>query len=542
MLWQGSMTIIIPKETPHMFIWFSNGLNIPPGMSPLPQNTRLDYVARLKEECAKLFVTKTPVYLIYMGRLLNNDQITLLERLQTDIPNLAIIDYDTVERIIDDQRVINKVSELTIAYQAQERLTVGSGGIADLVDFARLVLLYNSDILRQIAQEKITSPLEWRQGLIYRDFDVTLEKNLMPDIPTTNGYMATLNLSAESLQQHTDLIESAKGDPILIQKINTFFYTHIYNLKNYLQILTLFLDNASNQTTEQARQELIRQYTDICSAHIFKSSLTFKKSFISSIRIENSFLAISSDKAILIKKMIQEVIEQGKSPYAVVQLNFCLTVGSNPLARHVNALKEYLTPQLLGFYIGNDLTWKMTVKNQHTSEDFTPIAPITQSEDLPCSTTSIINTPSQPLTAENDERNHDLQDQITINKLLILSENYLNHLNKASKKGIFQQKLTLMQELHAILADESQICSTRLVNFSTRLQEADKQILKKHREPHWMAFKTAALCLLGITVVGMFVGAIDYALRKNHSIFFAAKSHGERFILDVEESILNSKK
>ena len=146
--------ILIAKETPHMFMWFSDGSKIPPGISPLPQNARLDYVTRLKEECAKLFITKTPAYLVYMGRLISREQQTLLEDLQNEIPNLAVIDYDEVEQHISDQRITNKVSADANAYKEHEKLTVGTGGIADLVDLTRLILLYNSKKLREIAQKK----------------------------------------------------------------------------------------------------------------------------------------------------------------------------------------------------------------------------------------------------------------------------------------------------------------------------------------------------------------------------------------------------
>ena len=92
-------------------------------------------------------------------------------------------------------------------------------------------------------------------------------------------------------------------------------------------------------------------------------------------------------------------------------------------------------------------------------------------------------------------------------------------------------------KLNAILEHPSNSPSTKLLEFSSRLQEVDKGILKNYREPNWVMFKKAALFLLGITVVGAIVGLIDYALRGHHSIFCATKSHGERFILDVEEYV-----
>jgi len=519
--------ILIAKETPHMFMWFSDGSKIPPGISPLPQNARLDYIKRLKEECGKLFITKTPVYLVYMGRLLNREQIALLEDLQNEIPNLAVIDYDDVEQSISDQQITSKVAAAASSYREHERLDVGGGGIADLVDFTRLILLYNSKTLRDIAQKKITIPLEWREGLIYRDFDVTLEKETMADIPTTHGYMATLNFLEKVHGHHTHLIELANGEEDLTQRIDIFFNTYIYNLEHYQQILKLFLNRSLNVEEQKTKQAFISEYKKIYRED------NFEFIFIRSILIENSFLAISTDQHPLIHKMIKEVV-RGDSPYAVVQLNFR---ARNPLAR----LKEFLTPQLLGFNIGNDLTWKMGVREQHTSEGLTTVTRVqlrknTSGDLSPPPATSVINIRRTPL-AGGSGNNNGLQDQVTVNKLSKLSKNYLAHLNKTSNKNNFLDKYNLMLELNAILDHPSNDPSTKLSEFSSRLQEVDKGILKNHREPNWVMFKKAALFLLGITVVGALVGLVDYALRRHHSIFCATKSHGERFILDVEEHI-----
>lgn len=510
--------VLIEKETAHMFMWFSDGSKIPPGISPLPQNTRLDYIKRLKEECAKLFITKTPVYLVYMGRLLNSEQITLLEDLQNEIPNLAVIDYDKVEQSISDQEIINKVATAASAYTKNEKLDVGNGGIADLVDLTRLILLYNSKVLRDIAQKKITIPLEWREGLIYRDFDVTLKKEKMTDIPTTHGYMATLNFLERVHRYRVGLIESAQDNEDLTRRIDTFFHDYIYNLEQYQQILKLFLNRSLNAEEQEVKQSFTLKYNEIFHENNFKSL------FVHAIRIENSFLAISKDQHPLINTMIKEVVLGGESPYAVVQSIFGRSF-NNPLDR----IKEFLTPQLLGFNIGNDLTWKMGVREQHTSDGLTPAARV----QLRKSTSGAI-----PL-AGGSENNNWLQAQVTVNKLSKLSKNYLAHLNKTSNKNHIQflNKYNLMLELNAILDDSSKDSSTKLSEFSDRLREVDKGILKNHREPNWVMFKKAALFLLGITVVGALVGLVDYALRGHHSIFCAAKSHGERFILDVEEYI-----
>lgn len=513
-----------------MFMWFSDGAKIPPGISPLPQNTRIDYIKRLKEECAKLFITKTPVYLVYMGRLLNKEQIKLLEELQDEIPNLAVINYDEVERTITNQKINSKVATTAAAYIENEKLHVGIGGIADLVDFTRLILLYNSKTLRDIARKKITIPLEWHEGLIYRDFDVTLEKESMPDIPTTHGYMATLNFQERVNGYRQHLIESAQYNQNLIQRINSFFNKYIYNLEQYQKILKLFLNKSLNAEEEKAKQSFILEYNEIFHEKNFKSL------FIHHIRIENSFIAINKDQHPIINNMIKQVLN-GESPYAVVQLHF---------GRHLNFLnrfKEYLTPQQLGFNIGNDLTWKMSVREQHTLDCLTTTTAVElqkQTNDTtppsPDISATQKNLQKAPLIG-GSENTSKLQDQVIVNQLSKLSKDYLDHLKKSSKKSNFLDKYNLMLELNAILDDPSNDPSKKLSEFASRLQKVDKEVLKNHREPNWAKFKKLALFLLGITVIGAVVGLIDYSFRRHHSIFYQAKSHGERFVLDVEEHI-----
>lgn len=345
-----------------MFMWFSNGSMIPPGISPLPQNQRLGYIQRLKEESAKLLLTETPVYLIYMGRLLNSEQKILLESLQNEIPNLAVIDYDEVEKNISDQRIVTKVERLQSTYKKQQLLTVGEGGIANLVDFTRLVLIYNSHILRAIAQTKITIPLKWCEGLIYRDFDVTLERETMTDIPTTLGYIATLNLQRQTDEHYTHLTQSAKNQEEL-RKIADFFNRYLYNLEMYHTILPLFSNKSLNTEENTLKETLLSQFKKICSK-------AFDAIFIFSIFIENSFLAVNQDQHQPVNQMIESVL-LGDSPYRAVQSSFHHDLGKHftlcLLKLHkTDLISEFLIPQQFGFKVGNDFTWKMTVKEQHT--------------------------------------------------------------------------------------------------------------------------------------------------------------------------------
>ena len=340
--------------------------------------------------------------------------------------------------------------------------------------------------------------------------------------------MASLNFLEKVRRHHTQLIELAEGQEDLTQSIDIFFNTYIFNIKHYQQILKLFLNRLLTAEEEQAKQAIISEYKKISCAG------NFQFDFIHSIFIENSFLAFSTDQHPLIQKMINGVL-LGESPYAVVQLNFIKTHD------RLSLLNEYLTPQLLGFNIGNDLTWKMTVSEQHTSEKSITIhaqsREYTKLGITPTPTISVKNTTSHPLPIKASTGKNEQNAQVTVNKLSKLSKNYLAHLNKTANKKNIQQKYDLILELIAILDHTSNSPITKLLEFSSRLQEVDKVILKNHREPNWIIFKKAALFLLGITVVGAIGGLIDYALRGHHSIFCTAKSHGERFILDVEQYI-----
>ncbi len=340
-------------------MWFSDGARIPANVSPLPQNERLGYIQRLKEECAKLMLTETPAYLVYMGRLLQPAQKTLLESLQNEIANLAVIDYDEVENNIFDPKLLTKVQQLQSAYKKQQKLAIGVGGIASLVDLTRLILLYNSHILKSMAQAKITTPLKWGDGLIYRDFDVTLERETMTDIPTTLGCIATLNFTLKVEEQHASSLAKKKKN---LTAIDAFFNQYLYNLDAYKSILVLFSNKPLSTEEETLKTSILSQYQTI-------STSVFDNIFVFSIMIENSFIAVHQAEDPLIADMIKKSLGN-ESSYAALQSSF-----HNALSDHFDSLglkihktdliKEFLTPQQCGFKIGNDLTWRMTVAKQH---------------------------------------------------------------------------------------------------------------------------------------------------------------------------------
>ena len=178
----------INKTTPHLFMWICNGKQTGPDgarkfgddelLLPHPPKHKLDYVARLKEECAMAAKTGTAVYLAYMRRLMTDGQRAAMEDLanQPGFENLCVFDYDEVERqmpdVTGDVAIIKRVAgdEYSIS---KERRTVTKGdvgagvtravdqmcgtslsgagflgakgeGLMNVIDSTRLVLLHNS--------------------------------------------------------------------------------------------------------------------------------------------------------------------------------------------------------------------------------------------------------------------------------------------------------------------------------------------------------------------------------------------------------------
>ncbi|WP_028388756.1 hypothetical protein [Legionella fairfieldensis] len=141
----------------------------------------------------------------------------------------------------------------------------------------------------------------------------------------------------------------------------------------------------------------------------------------------------------------------------------------------------------------------------------------------------------QPHAVKNDKNERKKQE--VIDKLTTLTKKYLTHLNTASRKNndnLTQRKHTIISKLDNILSDTSLDRNEKLHLFSAHFRTADKDLLKNHREPNWVAFKKVALFFLSLTGIGAIFGVIDYSIRRHHSIFCTPKSHGERFVLDIE--------
>ena len=145
----------LKKETPHLFMWFTNGNDLTPDIPVLPSNSRIDYKARLYEEYEKLEATNTPLYFVYMGRMLTEEQKLQMQDLAEGKPNLFAIDYDDFEKELEytdiSQMVKKRVANLCDSFLVHGNQKGTTKGIGDLVDYSRLALLYYSDVLHKIS-------------------------------------------------------------------------------------------------------------------------------------------------------------------------------------------------------------------------------------------------------------------------------------------------------------------------------------------------------------------------------------------------------
>jgi hypothetical protein len=361
---------IIKKETPHMFMWFSDGKKIPKGSPILPQSKQFDYHKRLKEECGKMSKTSTPVYLVYMGRLLNDEQKKQIKSLSQHTHNLFIIDYDDVEKklpnTMENQQIRKKVQEYTTAYQEKELLTFGKGGIADLVDFTRLVLIYNSDIVGDIAKKQHFASEhsilgDLTPGIIYRDFDVTLSNLCMRDLKSDCGYLTSLNFKQVVNGQYDKLIKKAGDNAVKKDKINGFFTKNLYNLAQYKKNVKLFYaeDSALSPEDKQRKKSINGDLRKIGCERDFKSL------FINAVSVENSFIAVNNDKNEFAKKTIDECLLKS-NPFGAVQNHFS---GSGGKGRKEKLLLHTIETVEEDFDVGNDLTWKKPLSKIYTGEN-----------------------------------------------------------------------------------------------------------------------------------------------------------------------------
>ncbi|MES2960958.1 MAG: hypothetical protein V4694_01075 [Pseudomonadota bacterium] len=402
--------MVINKKTPHMFMWLCNGKekdetgNYKFGEDQLllPNKSGLQYFERLKEECIKLQETDTPLYLVYMGRMLTEGQKQSMQQLAEDpqMRNLMVVDYDDVEKEMGDvsgefaslegtvldrksfvkripvvvrkEQIIRKIQNLVNVIDDTGK--TGRPALTQIIDSTRLVLLYNSAIIKDVAKkiyqnnpEKLRLLENSCPGLIYRDFDVTLLADEIPDLETATGYISSLN-TANILPYVHRQIRSRTSNQDELDAIDEFFKTQIYDPKKFSANLEecklapkFYSDNF---------QKVEDFLSDFVMSSLHKKESAFQELFANLLKIENSFLGVSQDQAPNVGNIICEVFgPKNKSPYGAVQRHFRVTDHWYSKMDTDHELDDLIHNSKLHqiFNVGNDLTWE-----RKTSEIISP--------------------------------------------------------------------------------------------------------------------------------------------------------------------------
>lgn len=328
------MKIIFDKTTPHMFMWITNGRKKLPNSIVdmyeddqllLPNVEGLEYLDRLKNECHKLQKTNTPVYLIYIGRTLKNGQKRAMEDLANHerLENLMVLDYDELEERIEDvegeraelhilgkkQFYIEKKSTKVSKSRIVEAVAAlvkridsrGSrGGLVPIIDSTRLLLLYNSALIKDLVKKKyVDNPYKTElletcsQGLIYRDFDVSLIPEEMPDLEAAAGYISSLNSEVIFKEAYEKMLDANDGKA---DAINEFFAQELYDPKNFSKNLRLYDKLTKGVPLEQ--DEISKTKEELW--------IYFFENFSRGLAIENSFLGVTEDRSFVAANTICE--------------------------------------------------------------------------------------------------------------------------------------------------------------------------------------------------------------------------------------------
>ena len=243
---------ILPVETPHFYVWISNGKEldkngepiIPEDQLPLPSNRKFNYLAVLRNECRKLKRTNTPAYLVYKGDLLTENQKQKMEDLAGDpeMDNLFVIDYDGDEfekwcligsTDPTDKIFVEKMQESTSEFENRNgtpsipKFTDSLGSIAHLIDLTKLFVVYRCDAVHGIVYEKYKNnhkKMDFLQsvhnskGILYRDFDVTLKGEEAQPMNLVNGQISSTtvtNLLNKRIKQVDQLFKNENVKKIL---------------------------------------------------------------------------------------------------------------------------------------------------------------------------------------------------------------------------------------------------------------------------------------------------------------------------------------
>jgi hypothetical protein len=347
---------VLKKETPHLFMWFTNGFELETGMSVLPDTHQLDYKKRLFEEYEKLQKTNTPLYFVYMGNMLSEEQKLEMASLAEGRPGLVTIDYDVFAAALpeDAKTIIAQVIKLKdrfLEYGNQKGTTCGIG---DLVDYTRLVLLYYCDILHSIA---CVSPDA--NGLVYRDFDVVLKADHVEDIALKYGLTCSSTLT-NTIDRHIYYLKYI-SDLTRSDKVKDFL-----SVDNLMQCFELY-----SKTDEELQSEGLleqKQQQDTLCTELFGNS--FRRVFLDKIQVENSLIAVSESRFGAIRDILDSLISN-MNPYGAFQQALFKLADTKGIQCKSSVFQESLRYEK-SFAVGNDKTWTMDVSQLHDSKIINP--------------------------------------------------------------------------------------------------------------------------------------------------------------------------
>lgn len=353
---------IIKSSTPHLFMWICDGKKLArenklkPDALPLPQGGKFNYYDTLKAECINLQSSMTPVYLVYMGSLLEEGQKYAINKLAIEqgMENLYLIDYDEIKNSIRDSEDLSKknitstIHDYVQSFQKYNLNKVGKGGIADVVDMTRLVLLANCDILKQAALEKYSSqdyPYKSNilrnsaPGVIYRDFDVRLHSELHDiNLPhEADGFICSTNY-VEKMKEAQYI--ALKENPNLKNEIENFFNKYIWDMDGYLAMRLFWVNKKLKRP--KAYQEFIQSAKNIGVDEFRMFACIF---------LENSLLGINRPQHPIITDALRRTFLGKDTPYAAIQQTVRKKIINDPCAIALGYGEKI-------FKVGNDLTWQ----------------------------------------------------------------------------------------------------------------------------------------------------------------------------------------
>ncbi len=382
---------IIGKKTPHMFVWLCDGKKIGDYDLPLPQGSP-NYYQTLLEECKKLQATNTPVYLIYMGRTLNEKQKQNIESLSyvKGLENLFVMDYDDIEKVAPDHKLDQMIEgEIINLYKGKS--------IFNFIDIPRIVLLYHSDLLKERTLEKFSGSrncsilADSPDGLFYRDFDVTMKEGEMRDIklsPELDGFCCSSD-HTENLKRlyfTLELFEKTSNREIdtygtLKDQLIESFYEHIVDPDNHCEIIKQFMEKYHANDIHDINEQVDVNMDEIFDIKYLPMLKNFKKLYhynlfmlTKDVYLENSILLVNRSHHPIMEYIIEKSHKAFIRKESSADLYYIMRDKIRDKGLKYITLCNVLKNIERYFKVGHDITW---AKEKRMSIIYTEIPLVT---------------------------------------------------------------------------------------------------------------------------------------------------------------------